>query len=360
MSTGAGQRVDDSATAARRIAPNNFDALRLFAAMLVILGHGQDLKGQIPTIIWNFPVSRAGLDIFFCISGYLVCDSWQRAPQLRVFAAKRALRIFPALFVCVAVCALVIGPLSTVLAWRTYLGHHGTWQFFFNDLLYLKLYLPGVFTQRRLGGAVNGSLWSLFPEVVCYACIPLVWQAPRWSRALVLLAIMLACGKIGLWMFDHPDRGPGLIYSVDPKYFLVQVPFFMAGAVLRLAHARLPGFFRLDIAIICTVSNFVLPQVLGTRSVPFEWLTLAYAVIAMGLVSTPILCRAAFFGDLSYGTYLYAFPMQQVMLDHGRDWAIVRCTLASLGLAFLSWHLVEAPALRLKPRDKAPGLAHAR
>ena len=347
--------VADSATVTRRIAPNNFDALRLLAALMVILGHGQDMKGFIPTILWNFPISRIGLDIFFSISGYLVCDSWLRTPRLGVFLAKRALRIFPALIVCVALTALVLGPMTTVLPLWKYFGHHQMWSYFLNDFLYLKLNLPGVFTQRRLGSAVNGSLWSLAPEVLCYLVIPLMWLVPRFGRVLFLLAIMAGCGFLGLWMFDHLDRQIGLVYSADPKYVLVQVPFFMAGAALRLVAVRFPGMFRLDIACICSASLFYLPPVLGTGSVPYEWLTLAYLVIALGLYSTPVLNQAARFGDLSYGMYLYAFPMQQVVLDHGPGWGIVRCTLASAALAFFSWHLVEAPALRLKPRgDSRP------
>ena len=275
--------VSDSATVTRRIQPNNFDALRLLAALMVILGHGQDMKGFIPTILWNFPISRIGLDIFFSISGYLVCDSWLRSPHLPTFLLKRALRIVPALFVCVALTALVLGPLTTTLPMAKYFGHHQTWGYFLNDLLYLKLNLPGVFAARRLGGAVNGSLWSLFPEVLCYMVIPLVWLAPRFGRIAVLLAIMAGCGFLGLWMFDHPDRQIGLVYSADPKYVLVQVPFFMAGAALRLVAVRFPAMFRLDIACLCSASLFYLPPVLGTGSVPYEWLTLAYVVIALGL-----------------------------------------------------------------------------
>ena len=129
----------------------------------------------------------------------------------------------------------------------------------------------------------------------------------------------------------------------------------MAGAALRLVAVRFPAMFRLDIACLCSASLFYLPPVLGTGSVPYEWLTLAYVVIALGLYSTPVLNKAARFGDLSYGLYLYAFPVQQVVLDHGPAWAIVRCTLGSAALAFLSWHLIEAPALRLKPRgDRRP------
>ena len=224
--------------------------------------------------------------------------------------------------------------------------------------LYLKLYLPGVFTHRLLGGAVNGSLWSLFPEVLCYLAVPVIWLSPRWSRAALLLAIMGACGAGGLYMFNYNPVGYSLIYSSDPKYVLVQIPFFMAGAFWRQVQVSLPGVFRLDFAVIFTATNFFLPPLIGTESVYFEWLTLSYVVIAFGSASTPLLRQATVFGDLSYGAYLYAFPIQQLILDNVHGFGIILCTACTLVVAFLSWHLVERPALRLKPgRGRRPDVA---
>lgn len=345
----------------RLLINNNFGALRLLAAMMVIYGHGLELEGAPPFILWNFAVSRIGLDLFFCISGYLVYDSWLRDPTLGVFLAKRALRIFPALIVCVLLTVFVLGPSSTKLPLSVYFTHHGTWQYLLNIALYLKLYLPGLFTLRQDGGAVNGSLWSLFPEVLCYLALPLVWLSPRRGRPLLLLVIGAACGASGLYMFNYHPDGYGLIYSADPKYVLVQVPFFTAGAFWREVQLRAPNIFRLDLAVILCASNFVLPLLVGTQSVYFEWLTLSYVLIALGRASTPLLCQATMFGDLSYGAYLYAFPVQQRVLDHMQSFAIPICTAITLVIALLSWHLIEQPALRLKPQrgrrlDVAGGL----
>ena len=334
---------------------NNFGALRLLAALMVILGHGQDMKGFIPPILWNFPVSRIGLDIFFCISGYLIYDSWLRDPSLGRYLSKRALRIFPALIVCVLVSIFIIGPMATVLPLSKYFRHHLTWDYLLNTVLYLQLYLPGVFIHRRLGGAVNGSLWSLFPEVLCYLSVPLICTLPPRIRFVLLLLVMVLCGGAGLYMFAYEPARFGLIYSVDPKYLLVQVPFFMAGAVMRQIELWFPKVLRLDFAVIFCASNFLLPLIIGTHSVPFEWLTLAYVVVAFGNCSTPLLRHATMFGDLSYGVYLYAFPIQQLVLDHTHAFALITCTFISFIVAFASWHLVEHPALRLKPKRSFPG-----
>ena len=332
-----------------RARENNFGAIRLFAALLVIYGHGQDLKGASPPILWNHPVSGIGLDIFFSVSGYLIYDSWLRDPKLGSFLIKRALRIFPGLAVCVLACIFIIGAVATALPLPVYFGHHATWQFLLNIVLYLKLYLPGVFTHRLLGGAVNGSLWSLFPETLCYLAVPLVCLCAAWGRSVLLLAIMGACGAGGLYMFAYHPTGYSLIYSADPKYVLMQVPFFMAGAYWRQLQLRVPGLFRLDVAVMFSAATFLLPMVIGVSSTPFGWLTLSYVIIAFGSESTPLLRRATRFGDLSYGAYLYAFPIQQLVLDHVHGFAITIGTAATLIVAVLSWHLVERPALRLKP-----------
>ena len=75
---------------------NNFDALRLFAAGMVIYGHGWILATPAGPGFWGVPFARIGLDIFFAISGYMVTGSWQRTPKLLPFLAKRACASSPA------------------------------------------------------------------------------------------------------------------------------------------------------------------------------------------------------------------------------------------------------------------------
>ncbi len=338
---------------------NNFGALRIFAALLVIWGHGQELKGLMPPILWQAAISKTGLDIFFCLSGFLILDSWVRDPRPGAFLIKRMLRIFPALVVCVLATVFLVGPVFTELSLWDYVSNRKTWLYLLNILLHLELYLPGVFTMR-VGRAVNGSLWSLFPEFLCYVTIPLIWLLPRYGRGAALLMLMVGCGAAGLYLFDYPHPRMGLFYGADPRYVLVQVPFFMAGAFIRLLQQRWPDVLRADLAVLCCASIFLLPPWLQQMSIPVEWLTLAYVVITFGTLSTPGLRSATRFGDLSYGLYLYAFPVQQMLLERLHAFSIVLCTIIALTIAWLSWHLVEHPALRRKPaRGRRPDIAVA-
>src|SRR3954470_23246436 len=91
---------------------NNFDVLRLIAAMLVLFAHSFDLLGR-PEPLGYLGWGDVGVTIFFAISGFLVARSWALNPRLGPFAAKRALRLMPGLIVAVLFCALVLGPIMT-------------------------------------------------------------------------------------------------------------------------------------------------------------------------------------------------------------------------------------------------------
>ena len=331
---------------------NNFDALRVYAALMVIYGHGFNLTGGIGPGLWGVPFARVGLDVFFSISGYLVTASWERAPHLPTFLLKRALRLLPGLAVCVLLTAFVMGPLATTKPPHQYFADPNTYKYLANIVLYQRLYLPPVFQDLHYSGVVNGSLWSLLPEVLCYLTVPLLALLPMRARLRVLPVGAVLFGSVGLYLFEG-YAGPALVfYNADLKYVLVQLPFFLAGALYRLLEEQGRDLYRADVALLCFAANWSVASWFSWWNVPLEWFTLPYMVICFGRMSMPVLRRAARFGDLSYGLYLYAFPVQQLVLTFlpGARYPIWLCVLLTLPLAFLSWHLVEKPALRLKPR----------
>ena len=329
---------------------NNFDFLRCMAAIMVIYGHGWSLSGAGASGLWGVPFARVGLDVFFSISGYLVTGSWERAPRLGRFLANRSLRIFPGLIACIVLTALVLGPLVTVLPTADYLRDGRTWGFLRNIALYQQLRLPGVFEHLHEPGAVNGSLWSLLPEFLCYLTVPALSLLPRRGRLSALAVGGFGCGALGLWLFEGYGGQPFVFYGADVKYMLVQVPFFFVGGAFRLLESRGDGFYRADLALLCFTLNYGVSSWLDWGCIPLQWLTTPYMVITFGRLSAPLLRDVSRWGDCSYGLYLYAFPMQQLILERwpGNPYPIWTCVALTAPLAFLSWHLVEGPALRLK------------
>ncbi len=336
---------------------NNFDALRVMAALMVIHGHGWVLAGGPGPGLWGVPFARVGLDVFFSISGYLVTGSWERTPRLGTFLSKRALRIFPGLIACVILTVAALGPAMTRLPLAEYAASGDAYRYLANIALRNELFLPGVFDGLRERGAVNGSLWSLLPEFLCYLTVPLLAVLAGRSRPPVLALLAGAFGGLGLFLF-YGYQGPvAYIYAVDLKYAFVEVPFFFVGSLLCLLNARVgERLWRADLCLLFFVANYAVSSWFDWWNVPIEWFTLPYMVICFGRMSMPVLRRTGRFGDVSYGLYLYAFPIQQLVLALMPDtpWPVLTCVLLTTPLAFLSWHLVERPALRWRPRVRIP------
>ena len=157
---------------------NNFDLMRLVAAVSVIFSHAfllsENSQDHDPLMVLTGGqaiLGIVGVFVFFTISGYLVTQSFDTTVSPLVFLAKRALRVFPGLFFCLVVCVFVIGPLVTQLPPADYLLRRETYLFLLHNAVLDTDYnrLPGVeFWPGNIGGIVNGPLWSLPCEVLMY------------------------------------------------------------------------------------------------------------------------------------------------------------------------------------------------
>src|SRR5437588_7159145 len=132
---------------------NNFDLLRLVAAVSVIVSHAfllAESSQDHDPLIWltggQTILGVVGVFVFFTISGYLVTQSFDTTPSPLVFLAKRALRIFPGLLLCLAVCVFAIGPLVTGLPLAEYFTRPDTYLFLLRNAVLDTEYnrLPGV------------------------------------------------------------------------------------------------------------------------------------------------------------------------------------------------------------------------
>jgi peptidoglycan/LPS O-acetylase OafA/YrhL len=327
---------------------NNFDALRLLAAISVIFSHSfliaQGTQEHEPLILLTGNQSilgLAGVFVFFAISGFLVTQSFEHTANPLHFLAKRALRIFPGLFMATLVSAFVLGPLVTKLPLGTYLSRSDPYQYVIgNTLLDQTVHeLPGAcFVDNPVGLEVNGSLWTLRFEFMMYLMVLAlgVLRLLKLPVALLLLALGVACLH-----FDALDLLGGWGWLLG---------FFAAGMVLyELRDSRI---FDGRIAL-AALAGLAL-------SIPLRQFILLFPVFGCYLALWLALNRhlpvipAARFGDLSYGLYIYGWPAEQMVmwLSGGRApwWQVFLVALpAASALAFLSWHLVEHPMLRLKP-----------
>jgi peptidoglycan/LPS O-acetylase OafA/YrhL len=327
---------------------NNFDFLRVAAAFAVLLSHQYALSGRPEPLVQFLGSSWGGLGVlvFFAISGYLVAGSWQNDPHLGRFAARRLLRIWPGLAVACLLVALVLGPMVSELGardyyrsplLREYLELLGLWQF--------KAQLPGVFAHNPIAGSANGSLWTIPIEVGCYLALAGVGALGVLRRTGLALAVFAG---FCIWFFFFFRVG----YDQPIRMTLQMGIVFFAGACCWLLR---PWWQSRRVAVGSAAALLVLAAWHGGWAEPAFTLGLPLAVVAVGTASTPVLRSFGRYGDVSYGLYIFAYPVQQsVIAVTGNQGSVAAgaalATAITLLLAFLSWHLVEKRALAFKPR----------
>lgn len=326
---------------------NNLTFVRVFAALMVLYSHAFVFLGHPPPLFLGIiSVGPLGVWIFFSMSGYLIMQSWMLDPNLWRFFAKRALRIFPALVVCVVLSLFVLGPVLTTLDLSTYLRHPTTWAYLDNIFMYITFQLPGVFVGNHHSNAVNGSLWSLPVEFFMYGLVAVVGflKAPRWVWPFMgVLVVLLA----QIWAIS-----PGkafIMYGTDLRQVAICGSFFILGAAVY--RYQLERFLTLS-----TVGSLTLLW-LCLSAVPdvfvlSGWFILPFITLGFGLAQGACLSKLSSH-DYSYGIYIYAFPVQQTWVHFYPQQTLaehlILATLTTVGLAALSWHLVEKRALKLKP-----------
>ena len=329
--------------------------IRLILASGVIVLHAIVLNGHTISGPYAQMFAEGWVDGFFAVSGFLIVGSWLRRPQWWEYLTSRALRIFPAFWVCLVVTAFVLAPVGVLLSAAQFPAGFLGDQFGFvsrNFLLYIGQYdIAG--TPNSLGNADpgwNGSLWTLFYEFVCYFAVLAagVVGALRWKGAIpaVFAASIGALAVVTYAPIEH-----SMIESV--ARFAVM---FSAGALVYGLQHRLP--VRLwTIAIACgalVVSPFLLDDYRLVAALPF-----AYLLIAGGaLIRVPALTLK---NDISYGVHIYGFPIQQILVVAGVGglgipvFALLSALLTA-PLAIASWFVVEKPSLRLKQRTRRRAL----
>ncbi|WP_298461446.1 acyltransferase [uncultured Cellulomonas sp.] len=345
---------------------NNLHALRLAAAVAVVVSHSFAVAGSAEPAPWFNPLGTTwgylGVLVFFGISGYLITTSWEHDPSVRRYAAKRALRIVPGLAVAAAVTAWVLGPLLTTVPLGRYLSSAAT--YLYPPLTTLVFAPtpepPGLFVANPRAD-LNASLWTIPVEVLCYGLLVVaartrLLRSPLLPPLVVVVAVLGspqlgdAHGLLRAAGVPLPAVG-GAAIPVD-EILLLGAAFF-AGSLLRTWRRRLP--LRPDVAVAVLVALVLLRDTAAgdaAAAVAFP-----YVVLTVGLACRRVPLGGVTRNDLSYGVYLFGYPVQQavVVLTGTRDPGLVTVLtlVVVVPLAGLSWRYVEKPALRLKPRARS-------
>ncbi|WP_084260425.1 acyltransferase family protein [Thiothrix lacustris] len=281
---------------------NNFTALRWLAASLVLYGHAFVFLGlPEPSFMGWLPLGTLGVYIFFTISGYLVAQSWESDPHALRFLLRRALRIFPGLFICTILSVFILGGLLTKLSWSEYIGNPSSWDYFYNVLLYISYYLPGVFEKNHYPNAVNGSLWSLPVEFFMYLLLASLGALRLLRFSWLLIAIMFMVTS-KFWAMSSTDTL--VFYRTDVRQVVICGVYFWMGTVFF--HYKLSKFFSTTAilgAAMIWLSLSRWPELFGMAG----WIMLPFFTLAFGLAKSSLLSYIGKYDYLSSPDRSYAF-----------------------------------------------------
>ena len=333
---------------------NNFDLLRILFAWFVIVSHSYVLNGDGATdplfemTQQTFLLSFIGVKGFFIISGYLIFKSMVVSTSIFEYLVKRLLRIFPALAVVLLVTLVAVFFIYPNNM-PPFFSNKEVYAYFLGNIILFKphFFISGIFAALP-SSAINGSLWTIEYEFFFYLFILLFFyfrSNKKILKALLVIVVALFL-MVRLAFYD---------WTVQTHFFIPLEPLFDLGPYFLMG--SLLSCFNFDTMPAKNALAAVLSLVL-VASVYFKightvvYFTLPFLVIYVGKQTSKLATWVhTTMGDPSYGIYLYAFPLQQLIIYWYRPSTLVLFVASTIGafiFGYLSWIFIEKNALALK------------
>lgn len=342
---------------------NGIGALRLLFASLVIVAHSPEMldggqrREPLNRLFHTLSFGALAVDAFFLISGYLIAASFVSSASVGAYFLKRILRIYPAFLACSLICVLVVAPLAG--ADLSGLGP-GAWARMGYRLLALKApEVGGAFAGMHYP-ALNGSAWTISYEFRCYILAALFGLAGFYRRPAIFVALTAAVLLASLamsWPGATIETAPSWFEAAlgDPTQTARLLSAFMVGTCFWLYRDALPLRGRYAaLAAAALLGLMFTPQFAETALILLGGYILFWT--AFRVRWRPLLTINAK-DDISYGVYLYAWPIGALLIWY---WRSIPLTLLGL-LTFvgaaacgaISWFVIERPATHWKPYGPA-------
>ena len=330
-----------------------FDVLRIAFATLVLLAHAPELTdGNRSRELFNrlthsgMTFGELGVDGFFLLSGYLITQSWLLDPELFNFLWKRILRILPGVVVAAGLSVLVIGLVAPAVP--NYFLH-------FHLPFSGKPLKPPVFPGMP-APFTNGSLWTIPYEFRCYCIVAILGLCGLLRRPALMfgLTVLLLIIMVTPGLQHHLEWHHAYWLTGTPDRFYRLTPAFLVGSCFYLFRTRIP--FHTLVAI--AAAGLLLPLLfIHSATEPALVLLGGYLMFFFGQRRFTLPSQAQSFPDISYGVYLYGWPVESIWIwyHHGSPWITFLISVPiCFALGWMSWHFVERPMLKLKRRATAP------
>lgn len=322
---------------------NNFNLLRFILASLVIVSHVPELQDGnnsneiLSRIFGTISFGELAVDSFFVLSGFLIVKSWQERPDITTFLLSRILRIYPGFIVASLLCALVVGPIYGL---DSYFQNFDSTRFGFGLARLHLAGIPEVFPNTP-SPLLNGAMWSIAIEFECYLLVLVCGLAGVLNKPRICLSFFLICTAIYI-----ANRLGVLNTRFDLHVRCVMA--FTAGGCFYLYRNQIA--WRASMAWI-SLTLFAAFMFVGPLAEPALCIFFGYAILYYAMAGTSFLGFNNY-PDISYGVYLYAWPINKIILWHFPAINVYLATgvvfVLSIFAGTLSSYLVERPFMKLK------------
>jgi len=324
---------------------NNIDLLRLMASISVIYFHGyflspeEDAVDFISKILKQDNLGSLAVKFFFFISGLCVCNSLMEGKNIRFFLISRFFRIIPAYFFVVIFSALLIGPVVTNITLAEYFTNYQTYDYIISNIMFnTKFSLPGVFEKNPFASGINGSLWTIVYEIGAYLGLLSLYMIGIYRSKLmaffISIIIIIDLTQGHHFIFTWRVANPEIDYLVAS---------FVFGAILAIFKKEV------DVDAILIVGLLLLYYLLyKSKQSIFIFYSLIFLLMLLISIQ-PWFLKLRPRYDLSYGVYLWGFPIQQLIVygfpDIGVYFNILISIIISIFVAWISWVFIEKKAI---------------
>lgn len=334
--------------------PNNFDLLRLVAAISVLFFHTRvRLDIDINHYVVSFFEYIPGIPIFFFISGFLISLSYKKALDIKSYTRNRLMRIYPALYVCLFLSIgfiIYIGYLDISI-----LNTQEFWVWIAAQMSFAQFYNPE-FLRGYGVGVLNGSLWTISVELQFYFLIPFLYtflKNKNKNKILLFLIILFSIFNIIFNTLGNPVdfKTQSALYKLLYVSFVPWFYMFLLGVFFQENFDKFKILYEMPIIIksiyIIIVLYFYTLFSLNPMTF-FLFATVIYIMVYSFKNASNILLKG---NDYSYGIYIYhALVINYfIYLDYTKDLKyLIYILLISFILAAFSWHIIEKPILNTK------------
>ena len=330
---------------------NNLQLMRFISAIIVIASHAHPLSDGSRDIVSVISADTTYLSLygvypFFIFSGFLIARSIlvKKDEGAVSFLKKRLIRLIPTLAFVVFLCAL-LGCWFSDLTGKQYFSSAQTYKYLLNSIFILIHDLPGVFTNNRYVSTVNGSLWSMPVQFLCYvACYLLYKMGLIKEKKLLLISPFIIIISFVIIIYLQHELQTGM-HSALLFYIAILYYVFWDKLKFKPVYTVIAGALVV-VTMLLRISYFGI------------YVFFPYFLLSIAFSGHQCSDRVAKLGDYAYGIYLWGFPVQQavISLAGGTMNAYLNYAISipiSIVLAMITYYLVEKPSAKLLNLKKA-------